>query len=119
MERNRMPKNHQLLPGVRQTAVPPANTIPNLGSIVEQARSQHLVRDVVDVLLLLLVDTLFLAWPTSHIPFLSRQDSGLVLVAAHVGLLAHFVLTRTLPRYRARRIAATWSNTERSKARLR
>jgi hypothetical protein len=113
-----MLKNDRLLPGVSQTAVPPSVSMRNLAVTVEQARYDRFVRDAVDVLLLLLVDTLFLAWPTSHIPFLSRELSGAILVAAHVGLIAHFVVTRSLPRYRAQRIAQTWSATEQSKVRI-
>lgn len=102
-----------LLPGVKQQSVPPTPVARNLASVVHQARYKRLVRDVVDVLLLLLVDVLFLSWPDSHIPFLSRQVSGNLLVLAHLALMTHWLITRALPRYRARQIAATWSPRER------
>lgn len=108
-------RNRDLLPGVKQQGVPPTPAARDLASVIQKARFKRLVRDVVDVLLLLLVDVLFLAWPGSHVPFLSRQVSGNLLILAHLAVMAHWIITRSAPGLRAKRIAETWSSDEKAK----
>jgi hypothetical protein len=49
------------------------------------------------------------------VPFVDRHESVLILVAANAVLIAYVLLARVFPRWRARRVASTWSSTERSR----
>ena len=106
--------NDPLLPGVTTTHVPPAVVFDSRDAI-RRARRRRVMRDVVDVLLLLAVDALFVRWPSTHVPFLDRHDSLFVLAALNVVVLAYLWLARVLPAWSARRVAATWSTAERSR----
>ncbi|HYO77344.1 MAG TPA: hypothetical protein VE010_12845, partial [Thermoanaerobaculia bacterium] len=61
------------------------------------------------------VDYLFVYWPESRLPFLERESSLTVLRVVNFIAVADLWLTRALPKWWARRIAATWSRAEREK----
>lgn len=106
--------NDPLLPGVTTTRVPPAVVFDSRDAI-RRARRRRVMRDVLDVALLLAVDALFFRWPSTHVPFLDRQESLLVLAVLNVAVVAYVWLARVLPAWSARRVAATWSTAERTR----
>jgi len=73
------------------------------------------MRDVFDLLLLAGVDALFIRWSHAHIPMLDRAATMLVLAIANIALISYLWTVRALPRWRARKLASTWSAAERSK----
>jgi hypothetical protein len=82
---------------------------------MRKARRRALWRDAVQVALLLAVDALFIRWPESRLPFTSRAQSLTLLAVMNAAIGVHVWLVRTLPRWRARLVAATWSRSERDK----
>ncbi|HEV8434526.1 MAG TPA: hypothetical protein VGR95_14010 [Thermoanaerobaculia bacterium] len=72
-------------------------------------------RDVAQIALLACVDWLFQNWPSTHIPLLGRADSLALLGIVNAAAIAHIWATRAVPRWRARRIAATWCARERDR----
>lgn len=110
-----MPKD-ELLPGVAARSGPP-RVLANAHETIRDARRRTLVKDVLQVGLLLAVDWLFLHWSDSRMPFLGRHASLSVLRAMNAGILAHIWLARAMPKWTAKRIAATWSRSERAKFR--
>ena len=107
-----VPRN--LLPGVRDAGTPPAVVIDSR-AVIARARRRAAVRDVLDLVLLLCVDGLFLGWPRAHVPLLGRHDSLLALLALNTVMMAFLWLSRAVPRWRARRVAATWCPAERAR----
>jgi len=102
----------ELLPGITASECPPAVVCRSRPSI-HRARVRAIARDIAQVLLLAGVDYLFIHWPSTHLPLMDRQHS-LMLVGAINGLsIAWLWLSRALPLWTARRIAATWSAAER------
>jgi hypothetical protein len=108
------PVRRSLLPGVLDAGAPPPVIIDSR-SVVARARLRAIVRDVIDLLLLVCVDGLFLRWPLAHVPLLDRHDSLMVLVALNALLLGYVWLMRSMPRWTARRVATTWSLAERAR----
>lgn len=111
------PVRRSLLPGVRDAGVPPA-VVFDSRAVVVRARRRALVRDALDLVLLLCVDGLFLGWPRTHVPLLGRADSLLALAALNVVMIGFLWVSRSLPRWRARRVAATWCAAERARIKL-
>jgi hypothetical protein len=101
-----------LLPGVASAGSPPKVVFQSQRVIV-RARRRAIFRDAFDLLLLLSVDWLFLHWPRAHVPGFDRGDSLVVLFAANAILIATLWTARAMPRWRARRVAATWCPSER------
>jgi hypothetical protein len=60
-------------------------------------------------------DYLFVRWPESRMPFLDRGASLAALRGMNFAIVGHLWLTRALPKWWARRIAATWCRSEREK----
>ncbi len=108
------PVRHTLLPGVSDVGVPPPVIIDSR-AVLTRARRRAIVRDVIDLLLVVSVDGLFLRWPSAHVPFLDRHDSLLVLISLNAMLLGYVWLSRALPRWTARRVATTWGISERAR----
>jgi hypothetical protein len=108
-----MPKD-QLLPGVSTTSCPP-RVVCDSHAAIRRARRRVWVRDGVQLVLLLAVDWLFVHWPDSRIPFADRNTSLAFLRGANVMILGHLWLVRAMPKWTAKRIAATWSRSEREK----
>jgi hypothetical protein len=111
-----MPKPSQrpLLPGVSTGAQRPS-VVFHSKRVVRRARVRAILRDSVDLLFLIGVDWFFIRWPRAHVPFLDRHGSVLVLAAVNAALITYVLLVRVFPRWRARRVASTWSFTERSR----
>jgi len=108
------PVRRSLLPGVTDAGVPPPVVIDSR-AVVARARRRAIVRDVIDLLLLVCVDGLFLRWNHAHVPFLDRHDSLLVLLGLNAMLVGYMWLVRALPRWTARRVASTWCLAERAR----
>ena len=89
----------------------------NAGAEVLSARRAATFRDVFDSAILFALDLVVVTWPEARIPLMSRRDSIGALILFHVLFLGYCLLSRKLPRWRARRIAATWSPAERSRFR--
>lgn len=108
-------KQKDLLPGAAgpRASAPVPRT--NAQHQVQKVRRAASIRDTIDSVLLIAVDVFFFLWPEAHIPFLSRASSVLVLILANVLLVGFWVVTRSIPRWRARRIAKSWDSEERSK----
>lgn len=106
--------NSELLPGVTTAACPP-DVVCDAFREVRKARRRALVRDAVQVTLIAAVDYLFMHWPESRLPFADRELSLAVLRALNGIIVADIWLTRALPRWSARRIAATWCRSEQAK----
>lgn len=107
-----MGKRRPLLPGVSGAQTAPTVVFQSK-SVIARARRRAALRDGFDFLLLLSVDTLFLRWPHAHLPLLDRDGTMLLLAAVNVLMLLWIWSARSFPRWRARRVAATWAATER------
>jgi len=105
----------QLLPGVSPDGTDP-NVVFQSQPVIASARRRAAMRDALDLLLLAGVDALFIRWSHAHIPMLDRATTMLVLAIANIVLIAYVWSVRALPRWRARKLAATWSDTERSRS---
>jgi hypothetical protein len=103
-----------LLPGVTTSAVPPV-VVCDTRAAIAKARRRALARDIVQVVLLIVVDTLFLHWPNTHIPGVARAGSLELVALLNAAVIVQFWLSRTLPRWTARRIASTWCRNEQEK----
>jgi hypothetical protein len=110
-----MPKP-ELLPGVTTDGCPPRVAC-DAHAAIRRAKRTAVVRDVLQISLLLAVDYLFVHWPDSRMPFLNRPQSLAFLRGVNLVLVAHFWLVRALPKWWARRIAGTWSRRERERFR--
>ena len=108
------PVRPSLLPGVLDSRTPPAVVFQSR-TVIAGARRRAAVRDVLDLLLLVGVDGLFLRWPSAHVPGLDRLDSLLLLAAMNAMLVGYIWLARAVPRWKAQRVAATWCIAERSR----
>jgi hypothetical protein len=100
------------LPGVSDEPVPPAIVFDSR-KVIRRARRRAAFRDVVDLLILAFVDALFVQWPDARIPTLGREASLLVLAIVNLLMFATMWLSRAVPRWRARRVATTWTAAER------
>lgn len=110
-----MPKD-QILPGVKTTSCPP-RVVCDAHRAIRNARRRVWVRDGLQMSLLLAVDYLFVHWPESRMPFLDRSASLAFLRGVNAAIVGHLWLSRALPKWYAKRIAATWCRTEREKFR--
>lgn len=108
-----MPKN-DLLPGVSTSSCPP-RVVCDAHEAIKRARRRAWIRDGVQLSLLLAVDYLFVHWPESRMPFADRHASLTFLRGTNLAIFAHLWLVRAVPKWSARRIAATWSRPEREK----
>lgn len=103
-----------LLPGVAGDRVPPAVVFQSR-TVITRARRRAAFRDVFDLFLLGFVDALFVQWPGAHVPGLGREQSLMLLAAVNMAMIGVIWLTRTFPRWRARRVASTWCVAERTR----
>ncbi|MEA2162484.1 MAG: hypothetical protein QOK37_611 [Thermoanaerobaculia bacterium] len=108
------PVRRVLLPGVSDVGVPPPVVIDSR-VVVARARRRAVVRDIVNFLLLVCVDGLFLRWPHAHVPLLDRGDSLMIVIALNAALVTYLWMLRAMPRWTARRVASTWSVAERAR----
>lgn len=106
-----MPKP-DLLPGVTTVACPP-DVVCDARGAIRKARRRAMMRDAAQLSLLVAVDWLFMRWPDARVPFLDRNQSLTLLEITNAAVAAHLWWARVLmPRWAARRIAATWSRAE-------
>jgi hypothetical protein len=101
----------ELLPGVTTAACPP-NVVCDASLAIRKARRRTLMREGIQIVLLLAVDYLFVYWPDSRLPFADRALSLAVLRALNAIVIADLWLSRALPRWTARRISSTWCRSE-------
>lgn len=101
-----------LLPGVADTPIPPT-VVFRSRKVIVRARRRAAFRDGLDLLLVASVDTLFVRWPGAHVPAMDRASSLLVLAAVNLAMIGAIWLARAIPRWRARRVSATWCPDER------
>ena len=106
------PARRDLLPGVSEAASPPDVQLQSR-RIVLSARRRAALRDTFDLLILGGVDALFLRWPHAHLPTLDRDHTALVIAAVNAVVITYMWSARAFPRWRARRVATTWSARER------
>jgi len=104
----------ELLPGVTESGTPP-DVVFESRRVIASARRRAIARDVFDLLLLASVDGLFLRWPHAHVPLLGREGTMLVVLGVNALLIAYMWSSRAVPRWRAKRLAATWSVSERNR----
>jgi hypothetical protein len=103
-----------LLPGVSPDGTDP-NIVFQSEPVIKSARRRATLHDFFDLLILAGVDALFIRWSPAHIPLLDRAETMLVLAIANLALIVYVWSGRTLPRWRARRLASTWSPAERNR----
>jgi len=108
-----MEKPH-LLPGV-SLDVPQRDVVFQSSRVIRRARLLAALRDGLDLLLLAAVDWLFIRWPSARVPFLTRAETLLLLVGINGVLVSYLWIARAFPRWRARRVAATWCAPERER----
>ena len=106
------PARRPLLPGVSHAESPP-DVVFHSRAVVVRARRRALLRDVLDIVLLIAVDYLFVRFPRTHVPLLDRHDSLVLLIGLNVALLVYLWIARSAPKWRARRVASTWCADER------
>ncbi len=104
----------ELLPGVVRGGCEP-RVVCNSRRVIVRARRLALLRDVAQLLLVIAVDAMFARWPMTRIPMLDRAGSVAVVAFFNALVLLHMIGSRKLPAWNARRIAATWCATERSR----
>jgi hypothetical protein len=105
---------HELLPGVTAKTLP-TPIVSDAHAQIRRARRRAMTRDVAQIAILIAVDYMFMRWPDSRMPFLERGGSLMVLRALNVVLIADLWLSRSLPRWMAKRVATTWSRSERER----
>lgn len=110
-----MPKP-ELLPGVTTTACPPRVAC-DAHAAIRKARLRAVLRDALQISLVLAVDWFFVYWPESRVPFLDRHQSLAFLRGVNLLIVADLWLARAMPKWGARRIAETWSRRERERFR--
>ena len=103
-----------LLPGVAPDPCPPAVVVDSRAAIIK-ARRRATLRDIAHGLLLGGINYLFINWPATHVPLMSRADSAIVVAAVNAAIITHIFISRVLPRLRAKRIATTWCLSERAR----
>lgn len=112
---NESPMDRQpLLPGVSPEPCPPVVVIDSRAA-VRRAKIRAAVIDGIQVALVGGVDWLVLYFPHTHVPFFDRGHSLAILAGVNVVIIAYLALARTLPRWRAKRVAVTWNAAERER----
>lgn len=103
-----------LLPGTT-AEIPAPPVVFDSRSAVKRARRRAAIRDAAQLMILAGVDWLFVRWPYAHVPGLDRWHSVLVVAVLNAAVLTHVIVSRTFPRWTARRIAASWCLAERAR----
>lgn len=103
-----------LLPGVSGDRALPAVRC-DARSEIRRARRLALVRDGLQLALVLAVDLLFITWPGAHLPLLSRESSLELLQLVNLVAVGGVVISRAMPRWAARRVASTWCRREQTR----
>lgn len=82
---------------------------------IKRARRVANIRDAADIAILLVVDWIFFKFPTTRVPMLTRDQTVILLVLVHLAFAIYIIAARVIPAWRARSIAATWSEAEKQK----
>ena len=106
-------KNDALLPGVQPRHGATRSTTFDGRNSVRKARFREDLRDLIDLLILGAVDSMFLAWDAAHIPGFTREATLTLMLFITGGVALFLILRRLLPLLHARRIIGTWSESER------
>lgn len=106
-------KNHALLPGVQPKHGAARSTTYDGRHSVRRARFREDLRDLVDLIILGCVDSMFLAWDAAHIPGFTREATLTLMLFVTAGVAFFLIVRRLLPLLQARWIAGTWSEHER------
>jgi hypothetical protein len=104
--------SQELLPGVTTAACPP-RVVCDAHAAIRSARRRVFFRDALQIAMVIAANLLFLYWPEARLPFLDRATSLTFLAGVNVAIAMDLWLTRSWPRWTARRIASTWSRAER------
>ena len=107
----------ELLPGVSPERSRPAVRC-NSRSILTRARRTAIVRECIQAVLIIAIDVLFVVFPNTHVPLMTRGQSMNLLLLFHAVIGAQVLLCRMIPVWRARRIASSWSADERRRLSL-
>ena len=99
-----------LLPGVSHGSEPRVHC--DSRSIIRDARYAALIRDAMQLTLVLAVDAALLLYPTCRLPYLDHRMTVIVLAIGSFLSVGCVIASRYLPTMRARRIARTWSTSE-------
>lgn len=111
-----MHRQRDLLPGV-EGPEPRRVTAADFERDLLAARRRTAAEELLDCAMLILINVMFLMWPHAEIPLLDRQGTLVLLLLVDFGFVAAYVHARFVPRYRARRIATSWSAAERARFR--
>lgn len=103
-----------LLPGIAPAVPRPAVHVDSRRAVA-RARRRAAFRDLAQVLLVVGVDWMFMHWPYTHVPSMDRPHSLMIVALLNAAVVTHLIVSRTFPRWSARRIAATWCLTERAR----
>jgi hypothetical protein len=103
-----------LLPGVTAEPCPPVVVFDSRAA-VRRARIRAAIIDGGQLALVWGVDWLFLHFPHTHVPYVDRGHSLVILAGLNVLIAAYVALARLLPRWRAKRVAGTWTPAERAR----
>lgn len=106
----------ELLPGTRRDDTRLIHC--DSRDVVGRARRMAAVRDCAQLLLVVAVDLLCIRFPQTHVPFATRSGSVELVVIFNLLAFGHFALSRAWPRWQARRIASSWSLSERRRIRF-
>jgi hypothetical protein len=104
----------KLLPGVTVDGCPPA-VLTDSRRVIVRARRRATAYDIAQFILLAGIDFLFVRWPYAQVPFIGRDGSVIIIAALNALLLSHAIVSRSFPRWSARRIATTWCLAERAR----
>ncbi|MGH9457947.1 MAG: hypothetical protein ACRD2J_09950 [Thermoanaerobaculia bacterium] len=113
-----MHRQNDLLPGVEGPPSRRNTTAGELERSLLTSRRRAAVDDLVDSSMLILINLMFLLWPSAEVPLLDRDGTLALLLLVDAAAIAGWFRTRVLPVLRARRIAGTWSEAERARFRV-
>ena len=103
-----------LLPGVVDDGCPPVAVFDSQRAI-RRARRNAAIRDAIQLVFLFGVDWMFVRWPNTHVPGLDRGDSVFAVAILNAAIITHVIVSRSFPRWSAKRIARTWTLSERAR----
>ncbi|HSN68005.1 MAG TPA: hypothetical protein VLV48_02090 [Thermoanaerobaculia bacterium] len=103
-----------LIPGVKGPRRSAVNAR-QLEAERQRARRRESVEELLDCAVLIVVNLVFLLWSEAKVPFLDRDTTMVLLLLANLFAIVSYFRSRVFPRWKARRIAATWSAAERER----
>lgn len=113
----RDPGDIEMLPGTEADFRPTRSEF-DAARAISSARLRQDARDLVDLLLLIGVNLMFLVWESAQIPLLGRDATMALLLLTNAFFVGSWFVSRVVPLVRARRISSSWSSEERARVRL-